>query len=195
MRDDVEAICREVRALSAAHDIVITAGGLGEYILHEYGQLPVGDWVGVDCLGSCQRRTTLSSPQAAWVSWGGGLGPLTPHVPLPGVGGCRLCGALLAAHDIVITAGGLGERGWHVHAATGGRFGADCLGPCRRRTTQASPPAASGSVAGTSEAPTPVWFGVSLGASWRKAADSCTPALQLVLPDVAPCLAHPCRRS
>lgn len=30
MRDDVEAICREVRALSAAHDVVITAGGLGE---------------------------------------------------------------------------------------------------------------------------------------------------------------------
>ena len=30
MRDDVEAICREVRALSAAHDIVITAGGLGK---------------------------------------------------------------------------------------------------------------------------------------------------------------------
>lgn len=30
VRDDVEAICREVRALSAAHDIVITAGGLGE---------------------------------------------------------------------------------------------------------------------------------------------------------------------
>ncbi|PRW59554.1 FAD synthase [Chlorella sorokiniana] len=29
VRDDVEAICREVRALSAAHDIVITAGGLG----------------------------------------------------------------------------------------------------------------------------------------------------------------------
>ncbi|KAI7844692.1 hypothetical protein COHA_001780 [Chlorella ohadii] len=29
VRDDVEAICREVRALSAAHDVVITAGGLG----------------------------------------------------------------------------------------------------------------------------------------------------------------------
>ena len=28
--DDVEAIGREVRALSAGHDIVITAGGLGE---------------------------------------------------------------------------------------------------------------------------------------------------------------------
>lgn len=30
VRDDVEAICREVRALSAAHDIVFTSGGLGE---------------------------------------------------------------------------------------------------------------------------------------------------------------------
>ena len=29
VRDDVEAICREARALSAAHDIVLTAGGLG----------------------------------------------------------------------------------------------------------------------------------------------------------------------
>lgn len=29
VRDDVEAICREARALSAAHDIVVTAGGLG----------------------------------------------------------------------------------------------------------------------------------------------------------------------
>lgn len=32
VRDDVLAICQEVRRLSAAHDIVITAGGLGGYI-------------------------------------------------------------------------------------------------------------------------------------------------------------------
>ena len=30
VRDEVAAICREVRALSEDHDIVITAGGLGE---------------------------------------------------------------------------------------------------------------------------------------------------------------------
>jgi hypothetical protein len=32
VRDDVAAICQEVKALSEAHDIVITAGGLGERI-------------------------------------------------------------------------------------------------------------------------------------------------------------------
>ena len=30
VRADVPALSREVRALSAAHDVVITAGGLGE---------------------------------------------------------------------------------------------------------------------------------------------------------------------
>ena len=32
VRDDVDAICREIRSLSAAHDVVLTAGGLGALV-------------------------------------------------------------------------------------------------------------------------------------------------------------------